>query len=392
MSVVVVDRSACADVIELANGGQIQGEVAREDDAERPSYVITTGGGNRVTLPRSQVSRVVSQTAAQEEYHRRARALDDTVDAHWQLAQWCRDEKLRNEYRQELRRILELDPNHEPARRGLGYQLKNGQWMSREDIMAARGLVLYDGKYSTQQHIELLERSKETKLSEADWRSRVERWRRWLTGRRQERAEEALREFRAIRDPEAAAAIVGLLQKERDPAVKHLLMEVAAKIDHTLVLEALVEMSLTDPADDVRRQALDYVIRAGHPATAVPYVRALRNADPVIVNRAAEALGEIGNRDAIGPLISALVTKRKVVVGSGSADQHSYMFTPSGGTAMNFGGGGAKVVTQPVENPAVLASLVKLSGGVALGYDQAAWRNWLSAQAKAQPIDLRRDE
>ena len=133
------------------------------------------------------------------------------------------------------------------------------------------------------------------------------------------------------------------------------------------------------------------MIATGRPGLAGPYVRALRSNDNVIVNRAAEALGLIGDRDAIGPLIGALVTKHKVMEGSGPADQHTYVFTPTGGTAMNMGSSGAKLVTREVENAAVLAALSKLAG-VNFGFDQAAWRDWLSSEAKAHPVDVRRDQ
>jgi hypothetical protein len=46
----------------------------------------------------------------------------------------------------------------------------------------------------------------------------------------------------------------------------------------------------------------------------------------------------------------------------------------------------------PVKNPAVLSALVKLSGGTSFDYDKAQWRGWLAAQAKANAVDLRRDE
>jgi HEAT repeat protein len=182
-----------------------------------------------------------------------------------------------------------------------------------------------------------------------------------------------------------------MLLKEENPAVKHLLLEVAAQLDHPQVLDSLVHLSLTDPHEELRQQALELLIQTGRPGIAGPYIRALRNNDNTIVNRAADALGTVGNRDAVGPLINALVTKHKAVVASGSPDRHAYAFTPSGGTAMNFGGGGPKVVTREVENPAALASLARLSG-VNFGFDQAAWRGWLSAEAKAHPVDVRRDQ
>ena len=381
---------ARADVVELKNGGRIHGAIANAADKQAASYVISTDGGGKVTIPRAEVVRVVSQSPNQEEYHRRALAVADTVDARWKLAQWCREQKLVDEYREQLTKILVLDPNHEQARLALGHQKKNGDWQSRDEVMAARGMVWYDGKYYTRHHVELLEQMKAAKQTDADWNNRLDRWRRWLSGRRQERVDEALREIRAIHDPAAAPAVVALLMSEDDLAVKRLLMEVAAGMDSSLVLDALVTLSLTHPNEELRYAALEYLIKTGRPGLVGPYVRALRNNDNVIVNRAAEALETIGNRDAIGPLIGALVTKHKTVVGKGPSDQQSIMFTPSGGTAMNYGGGGAKVVNQEVENTAVLAALTKLSG-VNFGFDQAAWRGWLASEAKAHPVDVRRD-
>jgi len=85
------------------------------------------------------------------------------------------------------------------------------------------------------------------------------------------------------------------------------------------------------------------------------------------------------------------VTKHKALVGSGSPNQHAYVFTPSGGTAMTMGDSGPTLVTRNVENPAVLAALAKLAG-VNFGFNQGAWRDWLTAEAKAHPVDLRRDQ
>jgi hypothetical protein len=390
--VAVLAACACAraDIVELKNGGKIHGEIANASGRTAASYDITTDGGGRMSIPRSEVVRVIGQSPQQEEYHRRALAAPDTIEARWELAEWCRKYKLVDEYRAELTKILEIDPNHEQARLGLGHQKHSGQWKSRDDVMADRGLVMYDGKYHTQQQIELLEQAKAAKQTDADWSNKLDRWRRWLTGRRKDRSDEALREIRGLKNPEAAPAVVELMEEEQDPAVKRLLMDVAAEMDTPLVLDRLVHISLYDPNEDLRDAALDHLVATGRPGLAGPYIQALRSNDNVIVNRAADAIGIIGSRDAIGPLIGALVTKHKFKEGSGPRDQHTYVFTPSGGTAMNMGSSGAKIVTREVENAAVLAALSKLAG-VNFGFDQAAWRDWLSSDAKAHPVDLRRD-
>jgi hypothetical protein len=384
---------ARADVLELRNGGRIEGQIADAKDAEQSSYDITTADGGRLTIARSEVARVVPQSKDEQEYQLRARAAADTVDAHWNLAQWCRDKNLRNAYREQLAHILELDPKHAEARQALGYQKVNGQWMLRDDIMAARGLVLYDGKYVTRQHVELQERDKRARSTDADWNNRVERLRRNLTGRRQDRAEHALSDLRAIRDPLAAAAITDWLLHEQDPELKRVLLETTAQIDHPLALNALVELSLTDPDEETRVQALEFLIKSGRPGLSGPYIHALKSGDDDVINRAAEALQTIGDSGAIAPLIDALVIKRKgQIAGGGSPDQHAYMFSSKGGGVNSFGSPPPKIVTQTVRNPFVLTALVKLSGGTSFEYDQEQWRKWLAAQAKANAVDVRRDQ
>jgi hypothetical protein len=392
---VVNPRPARADVVELKNGGRIEGQIAESKDDDHSDYMIATPDGAQLTIARSDVAHIVPQSKDEEEYQRRARTAADTVDAHWDLAQWCREKSLRNGYREQLAHILELDPQHAEARQALGYQKVNGQWMLRDDIMAARGLVLYEGKYVTRQHVELLERDKHARTTDADWNNKIDRLRRGLAGRRQDRAEQALAELRAIRDPQAAAAVADWLLHEQDPGLKRVLLETTAQIDSPPALNALVEISLTDPDDETRAQALEHLIKSGRPGISGPYIHALKSADDSVINHAAEALQTIGDSGAIGPLIDALVIKlRGQVAGGSSPDQHAYVFTPNGGGGgvNSFGSAPPKIVTQTVRNPFVLTALVKLSDGASFEYDQDQWRKWFSAQAKANAVDVRRDQ
>ena len=67
----LVGVSVHADIVELKNGGKIHGKVANPDDKTAKSVYISTEGGT-LTLPRSEVVRVVGQSPKQDEYHRRA--------------------------------------------------------------------------------------------------------------------------------------------------------------------------------------------------------------------------------------------------------------------------------------------------------------------------------
>jgi hypothetical protein len=380
-----------ADVFELKNGGRVEGNLVSTADQDKSKYVIELTAGGRVTLPRSQVARIDTTSASEAEYLKLARSSADTVDAHMQMYEWCRERKLTAHMKQHLARVLELDPSHEKARTLSGFKQEGGEWKTREDIMASRGMVLYEGKYVTRQHVELLDRQKENKETQADWGQTIERLRRWLTGRQEDRIHQAHAELQAIRDPAAAEAVVGALKREKDAGLKRLWLEVLSHLDHKLAVDALVDRSLADPDEEVRYQSLEYLIKSGRPGLVAPYVRALKNRDNEIVNRAGAALGQIGDRDAMGALIDALVTTHRIKISDANPDQIGAAFSPDS-SAFSFGGGGPQVVPQEIRNPAVLNALVTLAGGASFDYDEAQWRRWLAAQTKQQAIDVRRDE
>ncbi len=383
--------AAQGDVLELGNGGRIEGRVVESADGDKAAYVVELSGGGRVSVPRSEVTRVDSSSDADAEYQKLARTSPDTVDAHWKLVEWCRERKMRDRAQQHLARILELDPNHKAARAALGFRQKDGQWVDRDDVMASRGLVRYEGRYVTPQHIEIMERQKELRLTQADWANTLERLRRALTGRRQNRADEALAEIQKISDPLAAEALVATLRREELPELKRLWIDVAARLDHQLAVDALVDLSLTDPDPEIRLECLELLIKSGRTGLVTPYIRALKHRDNEIVNRAGAALGQIGDTDAMGPLIDALVTRHTFKISEANPDQHAYSFSPDG-SAFSFGGSGPRSVTEDIRNPAVLGALVNLAGGASFDYDQDQWRRWLAAQAKLHAVDVRRDQ
>jgi hypothetical protein len=382
---------ARADVLELANGGRVEGKLVDSAEGNRDTVTIELAAGGTLVLPRTQVARVDSTSQAEAEYAKLARTSPDTVEAHWNLAEWCRQHKLRAPAQKHLTRILELEPNHEPARAILGFRRNDGQWMTRDDVMESRGMVMYDGKYVTRQHVELLEKLKAAKTTQADWANRLDDLRRMLTGRRQGRSAQALAEIQSIQDPAAAEAVVDMLRREEVPQLKRTWLEVASRLDHPAAVDALVELSLMDPNPELRHDSLEYLMKSGRRGLLTPYIRSLHDKDNAIVNRAGAALGQIGDHDAMGPLIEALITKHRYKVEDGNPDQHAYTFSPQGG-GFSFGGGGPKYVTETVRNPDVLSALVHLSGGTSFDYDQVQWRTWLAAQAKQMAVDIRRDQ
>lgn len=386
-----------ADVFELKDGGQIEGAlVDRSDDG---LYRVRTADGAELTLDRNQIARIVPQNEALVEYRERSRQAADTADAHRELVAWCRGKGLTVEADHHLQRVADLDPDDDDARRSLGQLRVGNRWLSREDAMRQRGFMMFDGKWRTAQDIAIRQRNSAVGEGESSWVGKVRRWRGWLGSRREDRVQEAQAQFANITDPQAAPALVKLLDGENEPWAFDILLGALGRLDDALVMRTLVGYSLKfEHADDrwadkVREDCLDYLMASGRPVSVIPYVEALKSKDNVIVNRAGLALERIGDAAAISPLIDALVTTHKYQV-QAAGPGTSATFDPSGvgGGGFSFGGGGPKFENRQEENPAVLRALKKLSGGQNFDYDEVAWRRWYVDLLMRQHTNARRDE
>jgi len=91
-------------------------------------------------------------------YEHKLEALDeDDAQDHFQLALWCKENRLYEEYREHLQKTLEIDPDHGIARNVLGYEKVGGVWLRGEELKIAKGFVLHEGKWVTPEDQEKLE-------------------------------------------------------------------------------------------------------------------------------------------------------------------------------------------------------------------------------------------
>lgn len=375
------------DHVTLEHGGSVRGTVVRDASLPRSVIAVQSPWG-AIQLDRGQVSRILPQSPAQAEYARRAPTVSDTADAQFALARWCRDNGLSDELKTHLRRVLLLDPDHEEARALLGYQRINGQWWTREELLASRGLVRHDGEFRTRQEIALLEKRAERDRVAREWKDRLERWRRDLGDRDAATVRAAARSFDDLNDPAASAALVELLVAEREPRVQLLLIDAAARLNTPNALGALVRVALECPDPEARATALEHLDASGKLGLASPFVAALRSKDNVRINLAGDALAVLGDGESLSPLVDALVTTHTARLGADSPGD-TFSFNAANGQ-FAFGGGGPQVVKGDVPNPRVLRALVELTGVNHL-YDKQRWRAWLALQEVNEAVDLRRD-
>lgn len=174
--------SARGDEVHLTSGRVIEGATEVEGDR-----VIVAFESGKIVLPRQSVARIEQTRPASEEVRAREAALArDDVEGLLRLADFCRERDLRAKEHALLQRILRLSPDHEAARRRLGYVRGKEGWVtgparpSSSERHAARREELETKKLE----LELEKQRAELRLSEA----RLERERAALAQEREERA------------------------------------------------------------------------------------------------------------------------------------------------------------------------------------------------------------
>jgi HEAT repeats len=407
-------RGASADVLRLKSGGEIRGALVAEVAAPGqkgghkgtglPEQVtIRTLDGALMTVARDAIEEVVRRRPVLEEYETLRRAAPDTVEGQWELAEWCRQKTLSKERAAHLERIVELDADHVAARRGLGHVRHEGRWATPDEIMTARGYVKHKGKYLLPQELELLEEEQRENEAEKAWFRKVRLWGGWLGGVQPDRQVEALQELRAIHDENAVPALARTFRDDPNEQKRLLYVEILIQIDTGKALNPLIQQSLQDDSELVRDAAVRGARRIDVTAALASYLRALKNETNLIVNRAATALGQLGEKSAIPRLIDALVTRHRykvmvpdtsISMGSdGSMANGQVPLPPDVAAALATGQlpQGVQVQTVGVpkrmkrvvvqkdeQNPAVLSALSLLTGEN-FGYDEDNWRNWHKA-------------
>jgi hypothetical protein len=154
--------SASADRLVLKDGAVLEGHVT-----ELADKVIIAVESGEISFARSAVARVErGETELDRFVARLASAKTADVPVLLKLADQCRDKALPAREREVLRRILELEPNHEAARTRLGYVKTTAGWVTRDEERRRAGLVQFDGQWvSRAEKLELERLATQTKIA-----------------------------------------------------------------------------------------------------------------------------------------------------------------------------------------------------------------------------------
>ncbi|MGC1276527.1 MAG: HEAT repeat domain-containing protein [Planctomycetaceae bacterium] len=396
-----------ADVVRLKSGGEVRGSVVDADEtADSETVTVETLSGGTISVRKTDVEFITRRPRVVEEYERKAQNAANTVEAQWELAEWCRLNDLDERRREHLERIVEVEFDHAEARQALGQIQHDGQWMTREEVMRDRGLVPYKGRWITPQELELIEKTAAERDREQRWFTEVRKLKAWLRGNSDDLRRQSIATLRALRDPDAVPALAKFFGDDPDPAVRSLYVSVLAAMPGDKPVEPLVTQSLHDVDADVRREALAAIGETRSDAALPYFLKGLQHERNEVVRRAGLGLEKVGDERAVPDLMKALITTHRYRIQvpdntptyafarNGAFGPGGTPLTPEIEMAMRTGAlpYGVNVVdlTQPrrtrmvtvsvnQENAEVLTALQAITGET-FGFDERTWRLWWAAK------------
>jgi hypothetical protein len=192
-----------------------------------------------------------TDAAALAEYNARRANMPDTADAHWKLALWCEQKRLKAEATVELLAVTRLDPRREAAWKKLGYEKQNGRWMSAEELTAARA------------------EAEAQRKADGHWRPLLQKWKAWL-GQDSRRAE-AEAALAGVNDPRAVPAIWRVFALG-DPADQERAIDMLGHLEGDRPSRALAGLAIYGKNEVVRRAAIATLMRRPHDETLMTWI------------------------------------------------------------------------------------------------------------------------
>ena len=402
IALLLATSSSRADVVQLKSGGVLRGVVT--SDAAGDAVRIQLVSGAVISVDRDDIAEIAKRPLKFEHYEAQRQLLADTPEAHWELAEWCRENNLVEPRRSHLERVLDFDPDFQPAHLGLGHTQYEGEWVTKEeyeDRKREQGLVKFNGKFVPASQLEALQAQATQSKAEKEWFAKVKLWLNWATGKLPPKAADGLSNLRGIRDPDALPALVSLLGKSKQDDVRRLFIQVAGQIGGPQAGVSLATLVVRDVNRELRALALNGLTKDQQEIAQVIFTRALTDPNNDIVRRAAIALAKAGNAESVAPLIRALVTRHRFNIrvavptnsfrGDGSGYSNDALIPPEILAGLRAGQypngvilppppvGSTKVVpvAADIRNDEVLLALKKLTKHD-FGYDEAAWSRWWS--------------
>lgn len=227
---------------EIYGSASLRNDLLKDAVAQSPEYAPArwqlgyVKDAKRGWLKHDEYVQTPKATAMLARYERQRTATPDTIAGHMQLADWCVAEKLPDQERAHLMRVIDLAPDHAAARGRLGFVRQGGNWISQQEIDRDR----QDDAIRREQLTE--------------WRPKLKAIREGLESRSQQRREFAAGQLREIHSADAIGAIEEVFAGAGDEVALAAVEAITAIDDHAAA-ESLARLAVHWPTSAVREAA-----------------------------------------------------------------------------------------------------------------------------------------
>ena len=150
LALLLLAAPAVADEVVLRNGSVFSGII--QEEGERVTIRMDYG---TMTFRKIDVREVRRTDDPLKELETKTLTAS-TPKEYFELALWARDRGLQGRADELLQKVIFLDPDHEAARKALGYERHEGQWLKADELMVARGFIKHQGKWLRRETVEQL--------------------------------------------------------------------------------------------------------------------------------------------------------------------------------------------------------------------------------------------
>ncbi|MBI5361400.1 MAG: hypothetical protein HZA48_12560 [Planctomycetes bacterium] len=123
---------------------KIEGKITQETDL---LVTILDYEGKSQVFQRSDLIMLTHAKSKIDAYEEKKAAMENTADKHYELAVWCKENKLNFLVQKEYDAALALNPDHEKTRAALGFKKYGDKWLTEDEYMKSQGKVKYKGKW-----------------------------------------------------------------------------------------------------------------------------------------------------------------------------------------------------------------------------------------------------
>ena len=313
---------ACADEVTVRGGAKLRGLVLEPTVGIEGLRLLTNRGV--VPIPRRQLVEVTTEGTAAERYQAMRILLKaEDVAGHFRLANWCTEKNLIPQAQHELAVVLELDPEHQGARRlfSLIRRKQAAAIASPDKLIAGQQEQQAQSRPPMVESNQLdRETAQEPKSSTRSPRSEfarrmrnVRRIVRQLESKNPNQLRAAREELGAIEDPTAVVPLVHAMA-EANQKVRGHIVTTLTHIRSSKATAALAVVAISDRSPDLRWLATESLRGRDPTEYRTVLTAALRSSNRETIFLAAELAAELDDLSISPRLIGALTTDWKETV------------------------------------------------------------------------------